>query len=78
MIGLDIIHVTSSFVVARLVAADGAHVVVVVIVFIRIFRDIFRSILLHIFCDAGERIQSVVDARIMYLSPLHRNSWVLA
>jgi hypothetical protein len=52
MNGLDVLHIARRFVfIARLVAAYGAHLIVVVVVLVRVLGSILASELLHILCS---------------------------
>ena len=49
--GLDVLHIPRRFIlVARLVAADGTHLVVIIVVFVRVFGGVLIGVLLYIFC----------------------------
>jgi len=48
---LDILHIACRFIfIARLVAADRAHFIIIAIVFVGIFGGVLVGVLLHIFC----------------------------
>jgi hypothetical protein len=47
---LDVLHITRSLVfIAGLVAAYGAHLVVIVVVLVRVFRGVLIGVLLYVF-----------------------------
>ena len=49
----DVFHVAGSFIlVARFVAAHGAHLVVIVVVLVRIFGSVLVGILLNVLCGS--------------------------
>jgi hypothetical protein len=74
----DVLHVSSRLVfVAGLVAANGTHFVVVIVVLVRVLGGVLVGVLLHVLYITFSQAFVVPQLpSITYPSPSRRSSWV--